>query len=161
MGLWVHRSESFNTFGVGRLAGHVVVHLQVPSVTSTVQNKSLWTGVCGLPPIAPMTGVKDGAPEVLWPDQLAESRSFPPLRQAQGRLLAQRTRQRWGTRRFDLGSNHPCFVVNAQLSPRQKLTMEQQRMAMPFETTTGMCAVCTRMGMSARLPTMETMPFAR
>ena len=48
-----------------------------------------------------------------------------------------------------------------QLFPRQKLTMEQHRIAMPLETSKGKCACPTSNCISARLPIIETIPFER
>jgi hypothetical protein len=53
------------------------------------------------------------------------------------------------------------FAANAQLSPRQKLRIEQHRIAMPFATSSGSRAPSTSSRISARFPTIETSPLER
>ena len=51
--------------------------------------------------------------------------------------------------------------AKAQLCPRKKLTIEQQRIAMQFEAMIGMCAPSTKMRIKAKFPSIETSPFER
>ncbi len=54
-----------------------------------------------------------------------------------------------------------ALIAKAQLFPRQKLMTEQNRIAMLFEPSMGMRAFWTRIGISARFPSIETNPLER
>ena len=52
-------------------------------------------------------------------------------------------------------------AANAQLFPRQKFAIEQQRIATRFETSSGRRASSTSSRIKARFPAIETRPFER
>jgi len=90
---------------------------------------------------------------------------------AQIRLLGINNQAACAGHRGSLGGKHsqsaadPCIdrvlVANVQLSPRQKFTTEQHRIAIEFAASTGMRTSSTRTRIRARFPTIETSPLER
>src|SRR6202789_758944 len=52
-------------------------------------------------------------------------------------------------------------ATNAQRLLKQKFAMEQKRIAVAFETSSGRCALWTSRRMRMRLPSIETRPLER